>query len=69
MIREDNYPAPLLLMTGLFVLWREGGKMTLTPEERQKRYEKAVARNKEIRGIRDRQAANRKARIREKGGK
>jgi hypothetical protein len=43
--------------------------MTLTPEERQKRYEKAVARNKEIRGIRDRQAANRKARIREKGGK
>jgi len=42
--------------------------MTLTPEERQKRYEKAVARNKEIRGIRDRQAANRKAKLRAETG-
>jgi hypothetical protein len=42
--------------------------MTLTPEERHRRYEKAVARSVKIRGIRDRQAANRKARIREKTG-
>jgi hypothetical protein len=42
--------------------------MTLTPEERQRRYEKAAARSVKIRNIRDKQAANRKARIREKGG-
>jgi len=42
--------------------------MTLTPEERQRRYEKAAARSVQIRGIRDRQSANRKARISEKIG-
>lgn len=42
--------------------------MTLTPEERHRRYEKAAARSVKIRNIRDRQAANRKARIREKTG-
>jgi len=42
--------------------------MTLTPEERQRRYEKAAARSVKIRGIRDRQAANRRARMREKSG-
>ena len=42
--------------------------MTLTPEEKQRRYAKAAARSVKIRGIRDRQAANRKARIREKAG-
>ena len=42
--------------------------MTLTPEEKQRRYEKAAARSVKIRGIRDRQAANRKARIKEKTG-
>jgi|GEM_PF-4026619 len=40
--------------------------MTLTPEERHRRYEKAAARSVKIRGIRDRQAANRKAKLREK---
>jgi len=42
--------------------------MTLTPEERQKRYEKAVARSVKIRNIRDRQAANRKAKLKEETG-
>ena len=42
--------------------------MTLTPEEKQLRYEKAAARSVKIRGIRDRQAVNRRARIREKTG-
>jgi len=42
--------------------------MTLTPEEKKLRYEKAAARSVKIRGIRDRQAANRRARVREKIG-
>ena len=42
--------------------------MTLTPDERHRRYEKAAARSVKIRGIRDRQAANRRARMREKSG-
>jgi len=42
--------------------------MPLTEEEKKRRYEKAAARSVKIRGIRDRQAANRKARIREKTG-
>ena len=42
--------------------------MTLTPEEKQLRYEKAAARSVKIRGIRDRQVANRRARVREKTG-
>ena len=42
--------------------------MTLTPEERHRRYEKAAARSVKIRGIRDRQAANRKAKLRAETG-
>jgi hypothetical protein len=42
--------------------------MTLTPEEKQRRHEKAVARSAEIRRIKALRAANRKARLREKTG-
>ena len=42
--------------------------MTLTTEEKLRRHEKAVARSAEIRRIRASQAANRKARLREKSG-
>ena len=42
--------------------------MTLTLEEKQRRYEKAAARSVKIRGIRDLQAANRETRLRGKGG-
>jgi hypothetical protein len=40
--------------------------VTLTQEERQRRYEKAVAKNAESRRIRALRAANREARLREK---
>jgi hypothetical protein len=42
--------------------------MTLTPEEKQRRHEEAVARSAEIRRIRALRAVKRKARLREKGG-
>jgi hypothetical protein len=42
--------------------------MPLTEEEKKLRYEKAAARSVKIRGIRDRQAANRKAKLKEKTG-
>lgn len=41
--------------------------MTLTPEEKQRRREKAVARSDEIRRIRVLRAAKREARFRENG--
>jgi hypothetical protein len=41
--------------------------MTLTPEEKQRRHEKAVARSAEIRRIKALRAAKREARLREKG--
>jgi hypothetical protein len=43
--------------------------MTLTPEEKQRRHEKAVIRSVEIRRIKALRAANREVRLREKGGK
>jgi hypothetical protein len=42
--------------------------LTLTPEEKQRRHEKAVIRSVEIRRIKALRAAKREARIREKSG-
>jgi hypothetical protein len=42
--------------------------MTLTPEEKKRRHEKAIAKNEMYRKSRDRQAANREAKLKEKCG-